>query len=214
MATPASASSCVVNAGNTTVTCNVSIDTSARSGQPAQLALDFADGDGVNGGEGNNTATVSLFSGATLVPPAATAPNVTGTLPGAVVLTDTAFITELLQPITLGATLDFTVVLTRNFFDTPPDSNLNPDNFSFLLLDSSGLPLPTTEPFGANILGFVSASGELVLVDGIQSHDSIYQFFSLQGAAAAVPAPATLTLLGVGVLAGVARLARRRSARL
>lgn len=111
----------------------VAIDTTAFSGTDAVLAFNLVDGDAIS----NNTAIITNFStngtlGAAVADPAA---SVTGVLPGMTSLTDMAFFNELLQDITFGTTLAFTLTLTENFAGGPL-----PDQLAFFLLDAGGAP--------------------------------------------------------------------------
>lgn len=171
------------------VSFHVTFDTSAVAGQTGTLVFDFIDGDAAGGGVGNNTATVAPFSPtAALLPGSSSTGGVTGTLnPGPLTLSDSESFNEFLQPLLLGAAFDFTVVVTEDVRVTVPPSTI-PDQFSFLLLDASGTPFPTTDPDGTDLLAIVGA-------------DATTELFALKLQAVAVPAPSTLTLVfGFGAL--------------
>lgn len=129
----------------------VAIDTAALSGAHSQLAFDFTDGDGQ---AGNNTATIGGFSTDGVYTGSPPPPGVAGLLPGAVTLADSP-LTELLQPIVLGATLSFALSLTENF----PGGF--PDQFALFLLDGAGAsPLvQTDQPGGAGALFIFDVTG-------------------------------------------------------
>src|SRR5688500_1049632 len=84
------------------------------AGTPADLAFDLVGGDL---GVGNNTATVSLFTGAALNGPATVFGGVIPIPPdisASVTLTDTDFFNEVLQPVTLGSAIGFGLAVTTN----------------------------------------------------------------------------------------------------
>ena len=116
---------------------NVSVDTSSLIGNPAgpfQLDFQFTDGSGI--GDANNIVTLSNFdfgSGSASGAPTLTGGG-TGDLSTAVTLRDSEFFNEFAQAFTPGSAFGFRVDLTTN-----PESINVPDQFSFAILDSSGL---------------------------------------------------------------------------
>lgn len=167
----------------------VTIDTSAHAGTSAMLAIDFIDG-----GTPSNAVTVTGFATDGSLGAAIPTGDVTGTLPGDIVLSDASFFTEYLQIIVLGTSISFA------FEDTglPPDAGASPDALSVFLLDSSsGLPLDATaDPTGADALFFKSLDGS-----GIELYSSTVTLGSTP-----VPEPASLALLLVTISLGVATL--------
>lgn len=123
----------------------VTIDTSAHAGQAATLAFDLIDGDLA----ANTTVTISSFSTDGTLGSASSAGDVSGSLPGVVTLSDSAFFNELLQAITLGSTVSWDLTIATSATNANP-----PDAFSFFLLEADGMtPLfKTTDPTGANAL--------------------------------------------------------------
>jgi len=122
----------------------VTVDTSLLAGSTIDLAFDLTDG-----GPPDNTVTITGFTTDGSLDAAAivTQGQVTGTLPGTVQLADTLGFSEYLQGIVLGSSLQF-------IFDTTgkiADPGSFPDAFAFFLLDA-GLPIPTSDPTGANAL--------------------------------------------------------------
>ena len=118
---------------------DVTINTTALSGQSGSLAFDFIGGDAATA---NNTLTVSNF-----------ASNGTLNLSG-FALSDPAFFNETLKTITFGTSLSFRFQLTEN--RTGPGA----DQFSFFLLDSTFSPLGnTTDPTGAGALFAIDITG-------------------------------------------------------
>ena len=161
----------------------VNVNVAAFSGTDAQIAFDFIDG-----GTPSNTVTISAFStDGTLLGTLSTSGAVIGNLPGTVTLTDTDFFNEYLQDITLGSTISFLLESTTN-----APSGSFPDAFSFLILNTSGLPLfDTGDPTGANALFILDIDGTA------QGALSVY---SASASVAAVPEPGTLLLLGSGLV--------------
>ena len=179
---------------------DVAINTTALSGTAAHLAFDLIDGDFV----ANNTATISNFTtDGTLGTATTVGGPVTGTLPGIVTIGDSDFFNELLQPITLGNTIAFTLTLTQNF------AGGIPDQFSLFLLDADPVfPLPlfsTNDPTGADALFVVDITG---------SAFGDFQTFSPTSSPSAtlsatpVPEPSTLLLFATA-LAGLALVRRK-----
>ncbi|HET9803053.1 MAG TPA: NF038129 family PEP-CTERM protein [Candidatus Acidoferrum sp.] len=124
---------------------NVSVDTSSIASIPgAEIFFILTDGNGT--GDANNTATLSNFSLGLGTPGAIDALNstggVTGSLSTGVSLVDSAFLNVLGQLFTPGNTLSYALDLTTNVDGTIPDQ------FSMILVDSNGNPLPTNDPNG------------------------------------------------------------------
>ncbi len=184
------------------VSLAVTVDTSALAGTSAQLAFDLIDGDGVS----NNSATISGFATTGTLGAASSTGGVSGTLvPGPIIISDTAFFNELLQGITFGSSLAFTLELTTNFAGGLPDS------FSFFLLNSAGTSsLVTTNLLGDALflIDIVGSPTGNILVATSTSPSVPASVIPL-----AVPEPRTLVLLGLGLAAlfwrgSLARLAR------
>lgn len=180
---------------------SVSLDTSGFSGSAAQLAFDLTSAD-----PAANMATITNFStNGSLGAASITGGPVTGALPGTTSIADTAFFNELLQDITLGTTVTFTLALTADY-----TGGSLPDQLAFFLLDAgSGVPLfATADPTGADALFTVDITGT-VLGD--------LHVFAATAQVTTVPEPATfwLVIAGVGALAVCQRCSsRRRAARL
>jgi hypothetical protein len=133
---------------------SVDVDTSSLSDTSAQLAFDL-----IYGGGPSNTVTISDFSTDGTLGTVFPTGLVSGTLPGAVTLTDSSlsFFNEYLTDLTLGTAFSFTLDATTN----GPDSISVPDALSVFLLDrTSGLPLFTTsDPTGSDSLFILNIDG-------------------------------------------------------
>jgi hypothetical protein len=184
----------------------IEVDTTPIAGQEAQLTLDF-----IEGGPPSNSATISLFSTDAILGNFSGTGGVSGTLPGSVLLTDTAFFNEYMHTLILGSNVALTLETTTN----APDSGASPDAFSLFLLNSgTSLPLfSTTDPSGADALLALDITG---------AAQGMLRVFSALGQEVVVtvtlpsnviPEPGSIILLGTG-LGGVAwRLARRKQSR-
>lgn len=122
----------------------VTLDTSPLIGHPAgPFSLEFQLNDGSATGDGNNVAVLNSFqfgSGGMAGPGGPTLiGGTTGNLSSAVGLQDSAFLNEFFQPFIPGTLLCFNVSLTTNLDNSP-----TPDQFSFAILDGSGVEIPTT----------------------------------------------------------------------
>ncbi|PTQ83144.1 hypothetical protein C8R21_102147 [Nitrosospira multiformis] len=173
-----------------------SIDTAPLSGTSGQFAFDFIDG-----GTPLNTVSISDFSTDGTLGIATVTGNVTGTLPATVTFSDSQFFNEVLQNVTLGSLTSFVFNSTENL----PDSGSLPDAFSFFLLDSSGLPLVTTnDPTGANAL--------FLLNIGSDNRLEIYWGDGFSVIASPIPEPYPVTLFITGLaLFGVGTLYKKHN---
>src|ERR1019366_2742669 len=113
---------------------------------------------------------------------------------------------ELLQGVTFGSTMSFTLDLTTNFA-----SGGIPDAFAFYLLDSTQNPFATSDPSGADSLFVIN-------VDGLSPTPDVYTSSSATTTvtpigSTAVPEPDGVVLLLTVVLLGVALMRRRCAAR-
>jgi hypothetical protein len=148
---------CALSFGSTAegaASYSVLIDTSAFAGMRAQLALDFIDG-----GPPSNTVSISGFATDGTLGSQSAVGGVSGTLPGAVLLADTAFFNEILIDITPASLVSFVFTPSAN----GPDFGSLPDAFSVFLLDpDSGLSLiATLDPTGADSLLQFDIDGSL-----------------------------------------------------
>ena len=182
-------------------TIQVTVDTSALSGTSASLSWDLTDGDP----GASTTAIISGFStngGSFDASQATSTGGVSGSLPGPVTITDTDFFNSLLQPLTLGTSLSFTLDMT-----TAASGQGVPDALAFFLLTADGLAsLVATDLLGDALVtldangtagGHLGVAGETEPVVPVSATRTT-----------AVPAPAALLLLAAALLPAL--LAARR----
>jgi hypothetical protein len=169
------------------------------------MAFGFIDGDGAV----NNTVTLGDFATDGALGLATVTGGVAGSLPGAVVLDDTGFFSELLQGIDLGTRISFTLDYTESF------AGGFPDQFAFFLLDNDAitpfLPLfGTTDPTGAGALFAIDLDGNPGGVPSVYAGnpDDTRPQATWSVAPAQVPEPMTLWLWGAGLWGW--RLTKRR----
>lgn len=200
----------------------VSLDTAPLIGHIAgPFSIEFQLNDGSGTSNGNNTAIISNFlfgSGGS-----ATVPNIvggaSGSLSSIVTITDSDFFNEFFQEFVPGTTLSFDVHLTTNLSAAEdPLLGGTPDQFSFAILDKTGVEIPT---FGS--------AGEFLSIDINSTNPSIHLFTSDPSISPAgggsgisispltnivaqpLPAPSTLFLLTSGCFCLLAYVAWNRT---
>ena len=130
---------------------NVTLDTAPLVGHPAgpfYVELTFTDGSGV--GDANNTVTMSNinFGGGSALGSALVFGGASGSLETAVTITDSSVLSLFSEQFAPGLQLSFSLDLTSN-----DDAGGTPDGFTFFVLDSSGVSIPTLAPFGDYFIG-------------------------------------------------------------
>ena len=105
---------------------------------PFYIDFQFIDGSGT--GDANNAVTFGSFDfgGGSATGSATLTGGVTGDLSAGVSMVDSGFFNEFIQAFAPGSSLSFQVTSTTNL-----DSGGVPDEFSFAILDSTGVEIPT-----------------------------------------------------------------------
>jgi len=173
----------------------ITIDTSSLAGTVADLVFDLFDG-----GPPPNSVTISGFAtdgtlGSNILPTG----DVTGTLPGAVILGDSSSFSEYFQDITLSNSLSFV-------FDTTggtAEPGSNPDGFAFSLLDAD-TQLPLFPPDGDPLFLYSIGEADPLLI----FNTDVVQAVELPPGTAPEPGALALAMAGMLVLT-VVRTARR-----
>lgn len=173
-----------------------SLDFSLTNGNPAQ----------------SNTVTISAVMGVTPAGAATTTPGVGAgsDLSTTIVLNNVGglLFVDFFQGISAGTVLTFHVDATTNL-DTSNPAMITPDNFSFSILDSTNVSIPTTD-VAANTFFSLDLTPSATVPTGFSSTETPMigpPTFGLRS----VPEPASLGLLVVG-LGWTAHRARRRRA--
>jgi hypothetical protein len=176
---------------------DVTINTTSLATTDGTLAFDFVAG----GGSQSNTVSISDFvSNGTLGASGPNSGSVSGALPGTITLNNSSFFNEVLQGITLGTNIAFTLDATSN---APTGSSL-PDTFSFFVLDPAATTslLTTTDPTGANSLFSLQIDGSSGGILGNYNSSPAVSAIIVPGSAKPppVPEPGTMALATAGLL--------------
>lgn len=186
------------------ITYNISLNTAPLAGHlagPFALNFQLTDGSGTN--DANNTVTLSGFQfgvGGSATGTPTRVGGVTGTLASSVTLTDSSFFNSFTQPFVPGSRLSFTALVTTNV-----DAGPQPDEFSFAILDRTGIELPTAGPFDVFALIDINSTTAPTVRTFASDPSRIPAGGGpviTTGAAQvqAVPEPGTLVLLGCGLV--------------
>jgi hypothetical protein len=184
----------------------ITLDTSPLVGHPAgpfYIYLALTDGDGF--GDTNNTVTVSGFDfgGGNALGNPLLFGGASGSLAAGVTISDSSFLNLFYQQFAPGLQLSFSLGLTSN-----DDLGGTPDRFTFFVLDSSGVALPTLAPAGDYFLGAdLGSSGPLfdAWASDTSRAPSVGNPVSISAptitSVSSVPEPSTIYLLGGALLA-------------
>jgi hypothetical protein len=156
---------------------------------PFSVAFVFTDGSGA--GDSNNSVLLSAFAfgGGSAGSVSSFSGGASGNLSSGISLTDNSFFSELVSAFTPGSTLSFSVNTTTNV-----DGGGTPDQFSFSILNGSGSNIKTQDPTGANSLLTVNIDSANPTIQTFASE------FTPAPTATVVPEPATLLLVGTGLV--------------
>lgn len=173
-------------------TIQVTIDTSAFDGSAASLGWDLTDGDP----GASTTAIITGFStnGSFDAGQATSTGGVSGSLPGPVTITDTDFLNSLLQPVTLGTSVSFTLDMT-----TAASGEGVPDTLAFFLLTEDGLASLVATDLLGDALVALEADGTAGGLLGVAEETEPSVPISATRTTT-VPAPAALLLLAAALL--------------
>ena len=199
-----------------------SVDTSALVGNsdgPFYMDFQFAQGSApvtntvtlntftLGGGAAGGVYTQSSATPFIPSPSIEPAGGASGSAAGSVVLTDNtsvnpsaASFNELIQAFTPGATLGFTYASTNNLADA---TMFTPDEFSFSILDHTGVPIPTTDLVNDTLLTATLNSPQVTIVP--------YRITLAPTSAAPLPASGPAATLGALMMLYVARSRSRRA---
>ena len=205
--------------GAQTQSYHIRMDTAPLVGHPAgpfALNFQFTDGSGNTPGDANNTVHLFNFNfgGGSGVGTPTVLGGASGDLASGVLLNDTDFLNDFAQTFAPGNELDFDVTLTNN-----ADAGGTPDEFTFAILDNTGLELPTLglAGVGSDVFLLTDLTGDPLALQTFASDDS--QIPAGGGnpltiaapVAAAVPEPGSVALLASLIAGSGGLFARRRA---
>jgi hypothetical protein len=187
------------------ITYDIGLNTVPLIGHVAgPFAIEFQLNDGSGTGDGNNTAFVSniaLDGGAAVGSPTVTGGG-SGNAATSITLTDSSFFNQFIQEFTPGNRLNFRLVLSTNV-----DSGGIPDQFTFAVLDSTGVEIPTLSPFNVFVQIDIDSANPLVQTFGTDTTrvpgaggGSIDISAPIATPFAEVPEPTSLLVLAPGLL--------------
>lgn len=187
------------------ITYDIGLNTAPLIGHAAEpFSIEFQLNDGSGTGDANNTALSDFdFDGGAAVGVATLTGGSSGNTVTSITLTDSSFFNQFIQQFTPGNHLGF-----RLAFSTNVDTAGVPDQFSFAILDSSGVEIPTLAPFDVFMQIDISSANPLVQTFGTDTTripaaggGPIDIAAPTATAPAAVPEPTSLLLMATALIA-------------
>lgn len=133
---------------------------------------------------------------------------VVGTLPGSVSFTNSSPLNDLFQGYQFGSSFNFNLTLSGAAIDAPGTTNFG-SVFAFFLYGSNGFtPLLTTDADGTLFRLLINSNGSISILNFNPNFVTINQVTD----AGAIPEPATIFLLGSGLLGAVGAARRHKTA--
>ena len=153
---------------------HVRIETSpliSHAAGPFALNFQFTDGSGNTPGDANNTVQLFNFDfgGGSGSGAPTTKGGVSGDVASGIALTDTDLFNDFEQTFTPGNALEFDVILTN-----VADTSGTPDEFTFAILDSAGIELPTLGlgVVGSDVFLLTDLTGDPLALQAFASDDT------------------------------------------
>lgn len=173
----------------------ITVDTASLLGSAGYF--DFQFNPGTTSAPGAQAALTDFSGNTVLVGGEVVDGDVTGSLPGLLLFSNTTPFNALLQPVTFGSTATFDLSFSGPFETASSGSNTR---FSLGLLDSDFDPLLTVDPVGT-VLQFELAPGSGMTAAAFDA-DLIGAPSAVSVAPVPLPAALSLFLSGLGVLFG------------
>jgi hypothetical protein len=194
------------------ITYDISLTTGPLVGHVAgPFSIEFQLNDGSGANDGNNSVLLSnfVFGGGSAEGTPVLIGEVSGNASSLIRLTDSLFFNQFVQEFTPGLRLGFRLTLTTN-----TDAGGVPDEFSFAILDNSGVEIPTVASFYDVLLQIdINSANPLVQTYGTDPNriptagGSSIDITAPAANEVAVPEPASWMMLIIGLGAiGVTRI--------